>query len=71
MAGCKIKLRFQDISGDIDTALSSVFLLFSDQKILYLCTLAKLCSLKVQIKKGIDCSFPQDQSSSVISELNI
>lgn len=38
---------------------SSVFLLFSDQKMLYLCTLAKFCSLKVQIEKGIDCSFPQ------------
>lgn len=38
---------------------------------LYLCTLAKLCSLKVQIKKGIDCSFPQAWSGSVISELNI
>lgn len=38
---------------------------------LYLCTLAKLCSLKVQIKKSIDCSFPQAWSGSVISELNI
>lgn len=44
--------------------------MFSDQKMLYLCTLAKLCSLKVQIEKGIDC-FPQAWSGSVISELNI
>ena len=38
---------------------------------LYLYTLAKLCSLKVQIEKGIDCSFLQAWSGSVISELNI
>lgn len=48
-----------------------MFLLFSDQKMLYFCTLAKLCSLKVQIEKSIDCSFPQAWSGSVISELNI
>lgn len=38
-----------------------VLLLFSDHKVLYLYTIVKLCSLKVQIEKGIDCSFPKPE----------